>query len=247
MPRSIKVLVAIIVTSLALYLLITKYWRAKELWNDLTFSLIDTQPSIRTTKQIDSIFAQFKKIKTKDLGKDYLDYSKSNIPKYAKLIKGAQYYEIKGEHLFQKVVGDFRLKEFICTDKYYGVAVTDSEASIIAVFDKRIFYKILELIKALEAGGHNANGFKIVNGHRHPQNNERIGGAKLSKHIRGEAVDIKIGDINQDGFANQEDKTIVLDLLEKQIIKNTGGIGRYPGTLSVHYDVRGYRARWDSY
>jgi len=174
MPRSIKVLIAIIVTSLALYLLITKYWRAKELWNDLTFSLIDTQPSIRTTKQIDSIFAQFKKIKTKDLGKDYLDYSKSNIPKYAKLIKGAQYYEIKGEHLFQKVVGDFRLKE-------------------------------------------------------------------------GEAVDIKIGDINQDGFANQEDKTIVLDLLEKQIIKNTGGIGRYPGTLSVHYDVRGYRARWDSY
>jgi hypothetical protein len=39
----------------------------------------------------------------------------------------------------------------------------------------------------------------------------------------------------------------VLDLLEKEIIKSSGGIGRYPGTRAVHFDVRGYKARWDSY
>jgi uncharacterized protein YcbK (DUF882 family) len=38
-----------------------------------------------------------------------------------------------------------------------------------------------------------------------------------------------------------------LDLLENEIIKNDGGIGLYPGTDRVHYDIRGTRARWNSY
>jgi len=35
--------------------------------------------------------------------------------------------------------------------------------------------------------------------------------------------------------------------LEKKVIKNEDGLGLYPGTQSVHYDVRGVRARWDSF
>ncbi len=46
---------------------------------------------------------------------------------------------------------------------------------------------------------------------------------------------------------NDEQKEIVIDLLETKVIKNKGGIGKYPGTKIVHMDVRGYRARWDTY
>lgn len=38
-----------------------------------------------------------------------------------------------------------------------------------------------------------------------------------------------------------------MDLLETKIIKNTGGIGKYVETMSIHFDVRGWRARWNSY
>jgi uncharacterized protein YcbK (DUF882 family) len=70
---------------------------------------------------------------------------------------------------------------------------------------------------------------------------------KSRSKFKGEAVDIVIDDINKDGYANKTDKDIILDLLENEIIKNDGGIGLYPGTDRVHYDIRGTRARWNSY
>ena len=118
---------------------------------------------------------------------------------------------------------------------------------IICIFNEKIFYKTLELQDELEKLGYDPHGFTIVNGHRHPAYNERIGGASLSRHMKGEAVDITVDDVNMDGYANKADKDIILDLLERKIIGNEGGIGLYPGSGNVHYDVRGTRARWDSY
>jgi len=42
-------------------------------------------------------------------------------------------------------------------------------------------------------------------------------------------------------------KKIILDILENKVIGDQGGIGRYPGTMSVHFDVRGFKARWDKH
>jgi uncharacterized protein YcbK (DUF882 family) len=58
-------------------------------------------------------------------------------------------------------------------------------------------------------------------------------------------VDIEIGDVDKNGKINKADKKIVLDLLENQIIGNQGGVGRYPWSQTVHFDVRGWYARWD--
>ncbi|MEL6669954.1 MAG: hypothetical protein AAFP08_13345, partial [Bacteroidota bacterium] len=80
-----------------------------------------------------------------------------------------------------------------------------------------------------------------------PKENASAGGASLSRHILGQAIDMLIGDINRDGRYTDIDKQIVLDIANQDIIGDRGGIGRYPGTRTVHIDVRGYRARWDSY
>ncbi len=95
--------------------------------------------------------------------------------------------------------------------------------------------------------GFNETGFVVLSGFRSPAHNEAVGGASQSRHLLGQAIDIYIYDINNDGRSTQEDKSIVLDILEKEIIKDKGGIGKYPGTMNVHFDTRGYRARWDSY
>lgn len=105
----------------------------------------------------------------------------------------------------------------------------------------------MALQDALTKKGWDRNGFMIASGHRTPSYNEIVKGARKSQHIKGKAVDISIGDINNDGDKNAEDKKIVLDLLDKHIIKNSGGLGLYPGTQAVHFDVRGRRARWNSY
>jgi uncharacterized protein YcbK (DUF882 family) len=75
--------------------------------------------------------------------------------------------------------------------------------------------------------------------------NEAVNGVENSRHILGQAIDIVIGDINRDGGYTVEDKQIVLDILEDKVIRNAGGVGRYPGTRTVHFDTRGFRARWD--
>ena len=104
---------------------------------------------------------------------------------------------------------------------------------------------MLDLKLTLEEQKFDPNGFKVRDGHRHPNYNSKRGGAKLSQHMAGKATDIVIMDINFDGNANQIDKDIVLKLLNKDIIGNKGGIGRYPGSMVIHFDVRGKRARWD--
>jgi uncharacterized protein YcbK (DUF882 family) len=63
----------------------------------------------------------------------------------------------------------------------------------------------------------------------------------------GKAIDLKIGDINQDGSVNQEDKQIVYKILNTDIIANKGGLGFYPNTQILHMDVRGEHARWNYY
>lgn len=105
---------------------------------------------------------------------------------------------------------------------------------------------MLDLILTLDEQGYDKYGFTVRESHRPPRYNAARGGASKSQHIWGTAVDIVIRDINKDGTADQTDKKIVLEIMEK-IVGNEGGLGKYPGTMTVHFDCRGHRARWDDY
>ncbi|MGB0932220.1 MAG: hypothetical protein ACPGVB_15660, partial [Chitinophagales bacterium] len=62
--------------------------------------------------------------------------------------------------------------------------------------------------------------------------------------------DILVLDVNKDGESNDKDVDIVVDILNEKIVKNEGGIGTYKKEGSffsrqmVHFDCRGYWARW---
>jgi uncharacterized protein YcbK (DUF882 family) len=74
--------------------------------------------------------------------------------------------------------------------------------------------------------------------------------AKESSHLIGNAIDFIVFDINKDGKANEVDIDIVFEILDKEIIKNKGGIGTYKNESSfiskqmIHIDARGHKARW---
>ena len=76
------------------------------------------------------------------------------------------------------------------------------------------------------------------------------GAAKNSRHLVGDALDFLVFDVNRDGNSDGKDVDIVVSILDKQIIKNRGGIGTYKteslfiNRQMVHIDCRGYRARW---
>lgn len=205
------------------------------------------QKAVLTKKGIDSVLNSFETIKHTELDPGYLSYSDPE-KKFQKQLKGGSYYIIKGEDVYKFVVGKYRIKNFIAHDGYEENLLDkpDSTHKVYWLIDKKVLYMLLEFIQELDKEGYNKYGFIVREGHRHPQNNTMKGGASKSQHIYGKAIDLVIMDVNNDGKADQKDKEICLEIAER-VVGSKGGVGRYPGTMTIHIDSRGKRARWDSY
>ena len=80
------------------------------------------------------------------------------------------------------------------------------------------------------------NSITINSGYRTPAYNQSIGGASQSRHMCGQAADIRVSDHTPTGVADTIE-TLITSRRMRQ-----GGLGRY--SSFVHYDVRGTRARW---
>ena len=77
---------------------------------------------------------------------------------------------------------------------------------------------------------------RIISGYRSPKYNRRIGGARKSQHMKAKAADMVIK-----GMKPVEVHKVVTGLIKEGKIKK-GGVGLYK--YFVHYDVRGFNARW---
>lgn len=96
--------------------------------------------------------------------------------------------------------------------------------------------------------------FYVISGKRYDWDNwllSKFGGAaKNSRHLVGEAIDIIVLDVNQDGTANAKDVDLVYKILNRKIVKSEGGIGTYKNQKGffnrqmIHFDCRGKKARW---
>jgi uncharacterized protein YcbK (DUF882 family) len=119
--------------------------------------------------------------------------------------------------------------------------------------DTQGFYS--ELKNKLIEKGYDDN-LIVVSGTRWKWHNDLLhyfetGAAKQSFHLKSKAIDVIVRDVNHDGEANKEDVLIVKDLLENEIVGSKGGVGVYLKSNNffsrqmVHFDCRGYRARWN--
>lgn len=78
----------------------------------------------------------------------------------------------------------------------------------------------------------------INSGYRSPQHNKEVGGVPNSQHVKGMAADIKSSHYTSKEISEVIEKLIAEGSMEE------GGIGIY--NTFVHYDTRGYKARWDN-
>ena len=113
------------------------------------------------------------------------------------------------------------------------------------------YYK--ELKKILRDRGYNSNLLVISTKRFALHNNIQVkysGAASKSRHLRGDAIDFLVLDINNDGKRNSKDVDIVAGILENEIMKDKGGIGTYKNEKSfidrqmIHIDCREKKARW---
>jgi len=76
----------------------------------------------------------------------------------------------------------------------------------------------------------------INSGYRSPAHNAAIGGATASRHVVGDAADIRVR-----GFTPRQVAAKIEELIAAGKMKQ-GGLKAYASW--VHYDCRGTRARW---
>jgi hypothetical protein len=246
-PKKHLRLSLIFLLGLLILVLSWQYWRVRDLVYEGYFRYVKKEAKVLDKSELDKVLAQFERIPFHQLPADYLAETGSDKPPFRSMLKGKSYYQVPGMAIYRKVVGNFMIKDFLPKDAFYKhhLLGRSNPRQIYWLVDRRMLYKFLEMQEVLRTKGLNDEGFRVVNGYRPPTYNQAVGGASRSRHLLGEAVDLYVQDINKDGKSNQEDKAILLELLDKQVIRSFGGLGKYPGTLSVHFDVRGYRARWD--
>lgn len=206
------------------------------------------QTAIDTAEGVETVLSGLPKTTYRDLPQAYLQATEQDIAPFAAKLRSKRYYRVEGTDRHRFVAGRFRLGAFLPHDEdwHRNEGAYEAQTPQFLLLDPRVPKHVVTLQATLREQGHDSEAFIVREAFRHPKLNAEDGGASRSRHIYGEAVDLVIGDIDRDGTADEDDKAIVLEILERQI-GDKGGIGRYPGTQTVHFDVRGHRARWDAY
>lgn len=209
------------------------------------YDLLEDNTYIEKEEDARAILASFPTISISELPDWYLVDNRLQESPFQEMCKTMRFRVLRKKDCYRKIAGHVRLIDLLSRDDAFHRLHYFSDSPVYLGIDERIIYRFIALQDALARSGYDPDALTVRFGHRHPVLNKEIGGASKSRHIVGEALDISIDDINRDGSYTDADKEIVLDLCEKEIIGGEGGIGRYPGTRSIHIDVRGYRARWD--
>jgi len=118
---------------------------------------------------------------------------------------------------------NFSLSEFVCKD---GTPVPADFMDNV-----RVLAKNLQVLR-----DHIGEPIHVNSGYRSPDYNKKVGGKKNSYHLKAMAADITCKSKTPKQLA-----AIIEKLIAEKKMKQ-GGLGIYPGF--VHYDVRGYKARW---
>ena len=117
-----------------------------------------------------------------------------------------------------KLTNNFNLSEFVCKD---GTQVPDHLFNNVSLLADNLQTLRDELGTAIY----------INSAYRHEAYNASIGGSSKSQHIQATAADIRT-----EKHTPQE----IFNTIERLI--SEGGMKAY--SSFVHYDVRGYKARW---
>jgi hypothetical protein len=123
----------------------------------------------------------------------------------------------------EQLTKNFKLKEFTCRD---GTSVPSEYLDNVQL--------LAENLQVLR--DYVQEPIRVISGYRTKKYNTRINGARRSQHMLAKAGDIKIKSMKP-----REVHELILKLIREGKMM-AGGVGIY--RTFVHYDVRGYNARW---
>jgi uncharacterized protein YcbK (DUF882 family) len=119
---------------------------------------------------------------------------------------------------------NFSIEEFDCHD---GTQVPSS-----------LYPNLNSLVLNLQVLREHVNKpIHVLSGYRSATHNKECGGSPHSQHLLARAADLRMDNISPYSLHQ-----VIEDLIKEGFLKE-GGLGLYD--TFVHYDVRGFKARWD--
>jgi uncharacterized protein YcbK (DUF882 family) len=219
---------------------VTKY----SIW---TYDMLNDNKPVKTLTVAKKILEQYPTVSFLELPahiKQPFYETKYNLQKG---ILNSRFYLIPRKDLLKKLFFNNRINNFVSKEQQIQGLWYFQKGEAYVCIDEKLFESLFLLQEKLTKVNCDPGALIINSGYRSPHHNKVAGGAPLSQHLFGKAIDLKIGDINRDRSVNQEDKKIVYKILQLDVIANKGGLGFYPNTQILHMDVRGVPARWDYY
>jgi len=215
------------------------------------YDLLSRQSPITKKAELQKQFDRFERISWEEMLKTgYAQASGiASLDKNEKLYKqleGKEFLIVKGFQRYRYVVGNWRIRDFLCKSRLVGrhVPIQHTAYTQYLLLDEELLLQALKLQQTCRDKGWNLSSLQPVSGYRNPKYNKMVGGKSLSRHQMGQAMDIWVADINGDGKSNEEDKNLIYNFLDKHVCQK-GGLGKYKNSPRlVHFDSRGYRARW---
>lgn len=207
------------------------------------YDMVHKQPDVHSFTEAHRIFSEYELVSYDQLPKNVLIENKLQGVRFSKL----KFYKIPKQDLYRKVYLNQRFIDFYSLPHFQQSTLFFGNDFYYICLNEKVVKSLFDLKAILEAKGYNSRMIQVISGYRHPSRNDAVGGATNSMHLYGNALDIKVGDVNRDHLTNKTDKDLVYAILNTSLIGNKGGLGFYPGTMVLHMDVRGSRARWDTY
>ncbi len=248
MLKPYAILLILFIIPLASVLIISKTFNKDLNTGHRKNTKTDSLTEVLTYKGIDSVLDLCEHHTYENLNEAYISFLGYDTYKFSSKMKGRVFYKIYNADTSHILVGKYTIGNFLPKDDVFFEDMNPKDSSFFQYLcmDKEILYRFLDLILLLREKGY-TDDFRIKDGYRYPSFNKRTGGATYSQHVYGLAIDIYVDDVDRNGTIDKDvDKKIVLDLLDNTIIKDKGGIGRYPWSNVIHFDLRGVKARWDS-
>lgn len=243
MKNLIKISMILVTSALMIIALSTT--RVRDGVNRVIFDLSHNNKAVFEIEKASTILSILDQASYAQLPKDYLQQTGFDLTNYKRLAENKIFYLVRKKDMYRKIAGNARIKDFLPKDQCLRNVIHGDNCPLYWLVDSMLLFKIIELERALILNKYHHNAFRVISSYRYPSYNERIGGVGNSRHITGQAVDILVKDANNDGRYTHEDKEIIYRLLDREIIVQAGGLGRYPGMRNIHFDTRGKFARWN--
>lgn len=230
---------SIVLIAAILVFLVYRYYFKQLPYGAFVYDLLNKNEVIYKYEEAKKILTPYPKIKQRDLPLAIRSSFQAKLE--------GNFYEIPYNDVYKKICLNSRINTFLSKENQLSRYSFIKEQKVYVYINEELLRSFFKLLEKLQSLNYNSSGIVITSAFRSSIRNDRVGGAPQSQHLKGKAFDLQIGDINNDGKANQVDKKIVYDILDQEIIKYKGGLGFYPGTMIIHMDVRGKRARWNNY